>query len=192
MRRSRAQSELIATMVLATIVLGAIAWLVVQWERNVGMAVKRMEEIASRSSKLGIRIDCTGNYLVFVDPTVPSVIDPALTAYSNLRYCYAELTLNAYKAYIVLPFYCNGQPGAYIIYGNFTKVVENNVVLYTFHPLTSSAIVPAVVCNNINFMPFAQLHIIFPDMSEKVASCMTNVTYVNGAYVWGVTSCVGA
>jgi len=188
----RAQSELLAAMLLAAIVLGALTWLVAQWEKGVGNLIKRVNEVTVRSAKLSIRIDCSGNYLVFLDPTVPSVIDAESTEYNNLRYCYAELGASSYKAYFVLPFYCNGEPSAYFIFGTFSRNPVDNVTLYTFKPSSSSAVVPQVACDKINFMPFATLHIVFPDSSEKVVSCFTNITLVNGEYLWGVSSCVGA
>jgi len=188
----RGQSELLATLVIAMIVLGALTWLVAQWQVGVGKAVKQINEVTRQAEKMAIRIDCTGNYLVFIDPSVPSVTDPADTSYKDLRFCYSELGGKVYEAYIVVPFVCNNEPGSYVIYGNFTLEKVNNVNLYAFHPASSSAVVPSVACSNPTFVPFTTLHVVFPDGSEKLLTCFINVTLVGTTYEWGVTSCVGA
>jgi len=189
----RGQSELLATLMIAMIVLGALTWLVAQWQAGVGKTVKQMNEITRQAEKIALRISCTGNYIVFIDPSVPSVTDPALTSYKDLRFCYAELGGKVYKAYVVVPFVCNNEPGSYVIYGNFSQEAVNNVVLYAFHPASSSAIAPSFACSGTPTpMPFATLHVVFPDGSEKLLTCFVNVTLVGTTSEWGVTSCVGA
>ncbi|NPA85464.1 MAG: hypothetical protein GXO07_05635 [Crenarchaeota archaeon] len=188
----RGQSEVLATLVIAMIVLGALTWLLAQWQAGVGRAVKEINELTRQAEKIAIRIDCTGNYIVFIDPTAPSVTDPAGTNYAKVRFCYAELGDEAYKAYVVVPFTCNGAPGAYFIYGNFTLENVNGLSLYAFHPLGPSAVVPKATCADPTFLPFSSLHVVFPDGSEKVLTCFINTTLVGGSYLWGVASCVGA
>ncbi len=188
----KGQSEILGALVLAMIVLGALTWLLAQWQQGVGEAVKEINKVTEQTEKLNIRIDCTGNYLVFINPSGPSVTDASTTIYSKLSYCYAELVDKSYKAYIVTPFTCSGYPSAYVIYGSFVQTVVNGVTLYQFRPYNSTAIVPLASCTNIAFSPFATLHILFPDGTEKVAVCFLNTTKLSTGTAWGVTSCVGA
>jgi len=185
----RGAAELVAALLVAMVVLGALSWMLAQWQKGIGNARKGINLIASQASLNNIEVDCSGNYLVAIDPSVPNVTDVSTssTGLANVTYCYTTLTAPVYRAYITISLICDGEPMAYVIYGNFTKVAVNNVVLYQFHPLNSTSLVPLIKCSDYTIEPYPQLHIVMPNGLEKVAICFVNTTSLG----WTVGSCSG-
>ncbi|UXD22179.1 hypothetical protein IPA_02370 [Ignicoccus pacificus DSM 13166] len=184
----RGVSEILGSLLLAMIVLGALGWLLTQWQQGVGRSTAQLKGLTQQAELSTLRIDCTGNYIVSIDPTVPSVTDLSKDpAYSNVTYCDAELTAPSYRAYLVVQLSCDGKPLSYFIYGNFTRVIVNGIALYQFHPLSSSSLDPKVPCTSFTFYPYAYLHIVMPSGLEKLALCFVNLTSTQ----WTVVSCVG-
>ncbi len=184
----RGASELVAALVLAMIVLGALGWLMVQWQKGVGGAKTQVDVITAQAQVSAIKLDCAGNYLVGLDPTTPTVYD--ITQDPNLgnsTYCYTNLHLPKYTAYVAIWLTCNGQPLTYFIYGTFVQTEKDGVILYQFHPASSNAIVPYVGCTTFSLNPVAYFHIILPNGLEKLAVCFLNKT----STYWAVVSCTG-
>ncbi|UXD22605.1 hypothetical protein IPA_06660 [Ignicoccus pacificus DSM 13166] len=201
MKKLRGSAELYAAMLLALVVLGALSWMAVQWQRSSVSAQKRIEAMGTVSQATMAMLNCMDNYLVGLDPNTPTYIDLTVnSSISNATYCYSTLPTSTYSAYVVIPMVCSGAPIFYVITGKFvpqylTTTIQGNVTVYIFKP---NNLQPALPCPNPTFNGFAELHVVYPNGAEKIAFCYVGqVSYINTTTnqpetVWAVRSCTGA
>ncbi len=212
--KKRAISELFGALLLATIVLGAMVWLLAQWQNSVSQLTQQVNIITKQAEVEAVRVDCSGNYLIglatetgtgsaSVSLTNPLVVDINNTNLGNWSFCYAGFNLPKYKAYVVIKGSCTVSsstiPMVWIIYGTFTKTTVTNAILYHFLQTSTTAVVPDTITTSCTYDPFATLHIEMPNGLEKLAQCVMNVTTVTWTYssttvnatIWVPKSCQG-
>ncbi len=208
--KKRAISELFGALLLATIVLGAMVWLLAQWQNSVSQLTQQVNIVTKQAEVGAVKVDCSGNYLVglatetnAVSLTNPLVVDMNKTNLGNWSFCYAGLNLPKYKAYVVIKGACTVSsstiPMIWIIYGTFTKTTVTNAVLYHFLQTTTTAVVPDTITTNCTYNPFATLHIEMPNGLEKLVQCVMNTTTATWTYssttvtakLWVPKSCQG-
>ncbi len=213
--KKRAISELFGALLLATIVLGAMVWLLAQWQKSVSQLSQQVNLITKQAEVGAIRVDCSGNYLVglatetssgtvSVSLTHPLVVDINKTNLGNWSFCYAALNIPKFRAYVIIKGACTVSssrvPMIWIIYGTFTKTTVTNAVLYHFLQTTTTAVVPDTITTDCTYDPFATFHIEMPNGLEKIVQCVMNVTTVTwtinptstvNAVVWVPKSCQG-
>ena len=209
--KKRAISELFGALLIATIVLGAMVWLLAQWQTGVTSVVQQVNIIGKQAEVSGLRVDCSGNYLIGMATATnnlllsqPKVVDMSDTNLGNWSYCYAEFNAPALRAYVVIKGSCvvntDTVPVIWIIYGRMVKTTVTNAVLYHFSQTTTTAIIPDTITTDCSFDPFATLHVVMPNGLEKMAPCVMNVTTVTwtinsattvNATIWVPKSCQG-